>query len=139
MIHLGKLCPFHQIFLQYTVCPLAELYTSLTFYSVAHRDNDIKAIDRCRFILGKSIMQYLHITSFLQFTFLEDIVWIINNAMKWSKEWYSYNAKISNLPFIRMVFFWTELIVYRLPFYSSRLKRNAATFKVVGRRLSVAG
>ena len=35
-----------EILLQYTVCPLAELYTALAFYTIAYGDDDIEVVKR---------------------------------------------------------------------------------------------
>ena len=52
---------------------MAELNTALAFDAVAYGDDDIETINRRWSVLGKSIMQNLHITIFIQFTFFENI------------------------------------------------------------------
>lgn len=56
---------FGEVLLEDAVGPLAELDAALALYPIAYGDDDIKVVD-CRWlILGKSIMQNLHITILL--------------------------------------------------------------------------
>ena len=44
-----------EILLQNTVCPLAELYTSLAFHTIAYGDDDIKIVERDRLLNSISV------------------------------------------------------------------------------------
>ena len=64
---------FDEIVLEDRVRPPPELHTSLTMNTIPYTDYNIQIIDSCRFIFGKSIMHFLHIT-IIKFTFCQCVL-----------------------------------------------------------------